>query len=167
MRLPNGEVIRHAGEAYDPAKAHEYYMRTRKLKGRKKGSGDDPTSPRVPAQDPQARKQQLAQRIENLEGKLTKLNVLIREKKAALKRSQKEQAKPDTAAEKADKARDAKKYRDKHKQELKTKAKRERGKGGGGDKKTDDSDKSIKELESLAIKVKGQLAVAKQRLRAL
>jgi hypothetical protein len=25
--------------AYDPVKAHEYYMRTRKLKGRKKGKG--------------------------------------------------------------------------------------------------------------------------------
>lgn len=27
---------------YDPKKAHEYYMRTRKLKGRKKGKGEDP-----------------------------------------------------------------------------------------------------------------------------
>lgn len=37
MELPNGEVIMHAGRPYDPKKAHEYYLRTRKLKGRKKG----------------------------------------------------------------------------------------------------------------------------------
>jgi len=37
MDLPNGEVLMHAGRPYDPKKAHEYYLRTRKLKGRKKG----------------------------------------------------------------------------------------------------------------------------------
>lgn len=37
MELPNGEVLMHAGLPYDPKKAHEYYLRTRKLKGRKKG----------------------------------------------------------------------------------------------------------------------------------
>ena len=37
MELPNGEVLMHAGRPYDPQKAHEYYMRTRKLKGRIKG----------------------------------------------------------------------------------------------------------------------------------
>lgn len=34
------------GEAYDPQKAREYYLRTRKLKGRKKGSGDPEPSGR-------------------------------------------------------------------------------------------------------------------------
>lgn len=37
MELPNGEVLMHAGRPYDPKKAHEYYLRTRKLTGRKKG----------------------------------------------------------------------------------------------------------------------------------
>lgn len=37
MELPNGEVLMHAGRPYDPKKAHEYYLRTRKLKGRQKG----------------------------------------------------------------------------------------------------------------------------------
>jgi hypothetical protein len=37
MELPGGEVLMHAGRPYDPKKAHEYYLRTRQLKGRKKG----------------------------------------------------------------------------------------------------------------------------------
>ena len=40
MELPNGEVLMHAGRPYDPKKAHDYYIRTRKLKGRKKGHVD-------------------------------------------------------------------------------------------------------------------------------
>jgi hypothetical protein len=38
MRLPDGSILMHdAVHAYDPIKAHEYYIRNRKLKGRKKG----------------------------------------------------------------------------------------------------------------------------------
>ena len=37
MELPDGTTLMHAGRPYDPKKAHEYYLRTRKLKGRKKG----------------------------------------------------------------------------------------------------------------------------------
>ena len=37
MQLPNGSVLMHDRSPYDPKKAHEYYLRTRKLKGRKKG----------------------------------------------------------------------------------------------------------------------------------
>ena len=37
MDLPDGTTLMHAGRPYDPKKAHEYYLRTRKLKGRRKG----------------------------------------------------------------------------------------------------------------------------------
>jgi hypothetical protein len=40
MDLPNGEVLMHGTKPYDPKKAHEYYLRTRQLKGRKKGQYD-------------------------------------------------------------------------------------------------------------------------------
>lgn len=40
MDLPNGEVLMHGAKPYDPKKAHEYYLRTRNLKGRKKGQFD-------------------------------------------------------------------------------------------------------------------------------
>jgi hypothetical protein len=36
MKLPDGTVLMHAKRPYDPVKAREYYLRTRKLKGRKK-----------------------------------------------------------------------------------------------------------------------------------
>lgn len=38
MRLPDGTILMHGRAPYDPVKAHEYYMRTRKLKGRRKGA---------------------------------------------------------------------------------------------------------------------------------
>lgn len=44
MRLPDGTVLMHGDlehrQPYDARKAHEYYLRTRKLKGRDKGKGD-------------------------------------------------------------------------------------------------------------------------------
>jgi hypothetical protein len=37
MRLPDGSILMHGTTPYDPRKAHEYYLKTRHLKGRKKG----------------------------------------------------------------------------------------------------------------------------------
>src|SRR3954451_21631089 len=42
VRLPNGEVLMHANAPYDPKKAHDYYLRTRKLKGRRPGTAQPP-----------------------------------------------------------------------------------------------------------------------------
>jgi len=167
---------------YDPAKAHAYYLRTRKLKGRNKGSAK-PAAAGLgrPAGDSRARarkKQELAQRIGNLEKKLQKLEALIRKKETEAKqaarkgaadkrKAAKEAAKPDTAAEKAEKARDSKKYRDKNQSKLASKA----GKSGGGAKKGSKepttSESSVADLKKLATKVKGQIATAKTRLRSL
>lgn len=41
MKLPDGTVLMHGKRPYDPAKARAYYLRTRQLKGRKKGKGTD------------------------------------------------------------------------------------------------------------------------------
>ena len=54
MLLPDGTILVHTDEngfthAYDPVKAHEYYIRTRKLKGRKKGKAEDPKKQPKPA----------------------------------------------------------------------------------------------------------------------
>jgi hypothetical protein len=172
--------IRHA---YDPAKARAYYLRTRKLKGRKKGSAQPPATgqPRK-GPDPAVRarkKKELAQRIANLEQKLQELELLIRKKETEAKQAAKkgaadkneaakEAAKPDTAAEKAKKAREGKKYRDKNQSKLASKT----GKSGGGAKKESATKKpqgeaSVADLKKLATKVKGQIATAKTRLRSL
>lgn len=44
MRLPDGSILMHGDlehrAPYDARKAHEYYLRTRKLKGREKGNAE-------------------------------------------------------------------------------------------------------------------------------
>jgi hypothetical protein len=49
MLLPDGKPLMHGTSLYDPKKAHEYYLRTRKLKGRKKGRGEDPAAKKAPS----------------------------------------------------------------------------------------------------------------------
>lgn len=185
MKLPTGEVIRHEGRVYDPAKAHEYYLKNRKLKGRKPGKGFErgPQGGRqspVPTRGPQVgrtggraqQKRQLATRINDLEGKLAKLHDLIQKKEAALKRSQAEAKKKPSASDKSKNARESKQYRQKHKAKLKAQAKKAAAKSGGGSSKGSKTtqkpkDMSIKDLKTLATKVKGQISVAKAKLSAL
>lgn len=195
MKTPTEYELDQLMHVYDPNRAHEYYLRTRKLKGRKPGRGQDPQSEGRPvvSQDPRAgktRKQivkgarakqrkELAAAIQNLERKLQKLEALIQKKMHAEKsenrkgqakkeRAAKEKDKPKSAAEKAQIARENEKYRQKHKQELKTKAKKDDKSGGGSSKnKTDSKKTSVTELKSLATKVRGQIQVAKQKLAAL
>lgn len=175
MRLPDGSTLMHGVNVpYDPAKAHEYYLRVRKLKGRKKGSdhlspiGKPPAHAHAPAREKE--KKVIGARITELEGKLKKLEDLIKAKEAVVKRNQ-QAAKPPTAADKNKKAREAKKFRKKHKQQLQTKAKQAAKSGGGSSKGTSAKSKtkggSIKELKALATKIKGQIAIAKTNLRAL
>jgi len=168
---------------YDPVKAHEYYVRTRKLKGRQRGHSDDPRTGKTREQihnDARAKqRQELTQQIANLEAKLVKLEAKIREKehaeasenrksKAKKERARKEADKPKTAAEKAEAARENKKYRERHKQQLKSDRKKSgTSSGGSSHKKSSGSKHSVSDLKALAIKVRGQIAIAKQKLAAL
>lgn len=184
MKLPSGEVIMHEGRPYDPAKAHEYYMRTRQLKGRKKGQAQQPSGQgrqrvATPNANRQRAKQELSRRITTLEGKLHQLEELIKTKEAALKRGQEARQnknKKPTAADKSKAARESKQYRQKHKSELAAKAKAAAKKAGGGSGDSGgqkgtankpDSEKSIKDLKMLATRVRGQLQAAKAKLSAL
>lgn len=186
VRIPENTELLHLSLGYDPQKAHEYYLRTRKLHPRKKGAQPQPTprNARPPGGAKAAQKRELQARITGLQKKLNELEALIRLKEAALKRSQAsakatakknsaaKKDKPKTAAEKAKAARDAKQYRHKHRQQLKVKAKQASNTSGGGSSsksasKTGQHKASISELKALATKVRGQLAVAKQKLAAL
>lgn len=186
MLTPTEHEMSQLAHLYDPSKAHDYYLRTRKLKGRRAGLGkqavgfERANAQRSEAAKPKQRKE-LAQRIQNLEKKLKQLEALIRKKeheeasenrksKAKKERAAKEATKPKTAAEKAEAARDAKKFRDKNQQKLDTKAKNANNKSGGGsspDNKSESKTASVSELKALATKVKGRIAVAKQKLAAL
>lgn len=117
MQAPDDSALLHAARPYDPTKAHEYYLRTRKLKGRKKGIGADTgRSPQVtnityltgPAKN-QAKKdqhhQEVAARVAALQKRLDRLkNILAELVKAAKERSGVD-TKPDTT-KKAEPAKD-------------------------------------------------------------
>jgi hypothetical protein len=180
MRTPTDLQREQLAHIYDPKKAHDYYERHKHLKGRHHGSGQPPPSNRGPGQQNSARakqKHELQAHITYLSKKLLELEQLIQLKEAALKRSKAtananakaKGHKPKTAAEKLKAKRDAKKYRQKHHQQLKNKAKQASAKSGGGSHKKGVAPRKmhIAELKSLATKVKGQLAVAKQKLAAL
>lgn len=181
MRIPINTELQHIAPGYDPAKAHDYYEKHKHLKGRKTGVIQPPSSGRARV-SPAKAKQKIALQnsVNNLQAQLGKLEALIQKKEATLRqdkaqarvRARKPKDKPETAADKAKASRENKKYRDKHKQQLKTKAKQAAGKSGGGSSKTSatsqkPSDMSIANLKALATKVKGQIAVAKQKLAAL
>ena len=185
MQTPTEFELQHLA-IYDPVRAHEYYLRTRKLKGRQRGPGEQPegfakaNARRHELAKPRQRRE-LQARVRSLEGKLRKLEAKIREmeheeasedRKGAAKkeRAAKERDKPKSAAEKAESARESEKYRDKHKQELKSQTKETGSKSGGGgssSKKTSSKTEQVSQLRALATKVKGQIAVAKQKLAAL
>lgn len=196
MKPPTELELSRLMHAYDPVKAHKYYEEHKKLKGRKPGRGEEPRAAnrRGSSQDPRIGKtrdqihmdarakqrKELTASIHRLEGNLRKLEALIKEKmrkedsedrkgKAKKERAAKERTKPKTAAEKAAEARENKQYREKHKQELKSKRKRD-GSSGGGSKKgagNVSSKTSVTELKRLATRVRGQIAVAKTKLAAL
>lgn len=128
--------------AYDPAKRREYYLKTRKLKGRKaaaiRTSTSRPTAkPKPPtltrAQRQAARRRKLEAEVNALKARLEKLRDALEEltKKAkarsgvkpnstAPKKStaKKTTAKKQTASQKAKAAKQSKEYYEKHKDEI-------------------------------------------------
>lgn len=207
MRPPTDFELQHfIKHEYNPAKAREYYLRTRELKGRKKGSEkvtyeDGSVGTKTQARgktawkDPRTGKtmqqihkdartkqrKELGDAIQKMEGRLKKLEALIKKRlqdeksedrkgKAKKERAAKEADKPKSAAEKAEVSRENEKYRDKNQQKIKSDSKKDSGKSGGSSKdksKSGKSEKSVSDLKSLASKVRGQISVAKQKLAAL
>ena len=171
MRLPDGTILMHGQAPYDAAKAHEYYMRTRKLKGRKKGQsytvnlGGGKTI-KLSAKQLAEQKAYAAKRVTAIKQKLaelnTKLKEAVREAEKKKANSKREAAKPDTAAEKSQAARESKKYRDKHQQEIATKAKK-----ASSEKKTKTNADPVEELGRTIIKIQDTLKAAVARQRAL
>lgn len=115
---------------YDPFKAHEYYIRTRKLHPRQAGVQVNRSSnsrlishpSRPNGAELQKQRAVAAKQVADLQKKLSQLNAALKtalQKEGAAKKSS---GKP-TAAEKSKKARESKQFRQSHKQALKTKAK--------------------------------------------
>lgn len=193
MRLPDGTILMESIEhraVYDPAKAREYYLRTRKLKGRQPmqgrpptrsgslgvGSGpstytvklDDGTSMRLTKEQLVEQKAYAAKRVKEIKQNLEQLGAVLKRSMAKAKKEKaeaaKEAAKPDTASEKSAAARDSKQYRDKHSESIATKA---RTVAKTVDKKVTAKADPVAELESTITQIKDTLRAAVANQRAL
>jgi hypothetical protein len=184
VRLPNGEVLMHANAPYDPKKAHEYYLRTRKLKGRQKAAPKLTVrksglgvklapAPKKHTQisdlNPQQKRelQVVARaRVQKAQKKLNELNKKLKDKLAEAKKAERDAKKPKTAAEKSKDAREAKKYRQSHKTEISTKSKAKRGADKASGKDTSSSN-SVEGLKKQIASAEKELATAKAKQKAL
>lgn len=157
---------------YDPAKAHEYYLRTRQLKGRRKGSSNytvnlgggkkvQLTAQQLTEQRAYATKRisEIKTRLDELKNELRKMMGEAKKKDAQAKRKA---GKPQTAAEKAKAAKESKQFRQKHHQKLATQKKTAAKKQPAKKHKT-----AVAELEHKINEVKGRLTAAVARQRAL
>lgn len=180
MQSPN-DTLAHV-TIYDPVKAHEYYMRTRKLKGRKPRSssrptrGSNPRSQSYVVKTPAGKTVNLtrteldqqrayaAKRVSEIKKNLAVLGTKLRKMRSDARKkasqSKREADKKPTVAEKSKAARESEKYRKEHKQELKTKAKKEI-------KKESANKDPVAELETKITEIKGRLAAAVAKQRAL
>lgn len=142
---------------YDPVKAHAYYERTKKLKGRRAGSGDnvvpiargrhttpDKKTPSHHQVSPalQARIQHLEKRLNDLRDHLRKLLASKQKKAGPATKSQHQ-----TTADKQKKAASNKKYQQQHKSELAQKRKSASKSGSGGGSKSSSGVSSMTEAQ--------------------
>lgn len=188
MQLPDGSILMHAKEPYDPRKAHEYYLRTRNLKGRKrsfleptKGKqtrlGKRPSgratytinvgggkTAKLTARQLKEQKIYAAERVTAIKKKLSRLNRELKDRIAEAKKAEMEANKPKSASEKAEAARESEKYRDKHKQELKNKGKKAAAKK---EAQIETKPDRVEELKTSIKRVQKGLAAAVERQRSL
>jgi len=121
---------------YDPQKAHDYYEAHKNLKGRphgskekdRKGRGHGAAKPAAANKISPAEQKQ----IDHLKSRLSELQTRLHELLANAKKNSHKKDDHKTAADKSKDARDAKKYREKHKTELAANRKHDSGKSGGG-----------------------------------
>lgn len=168
MRSADG-VIAHLLAPYDPVKAHEYYLRTRQLKGRQAGAeqltiGRTSKAAPLPAKKPAKSKKQTAfeAQIAALQGRLEKLRTVLAElTKQAQARSgvtptapAKSGDKPtkQTSKQKAAAAKKAKAYYEKHKNDKKTPS-----------QQVKELETKIKAIQAKIKKMKAEIAAADKK----
>lgn len=166
-------VLQHAEQPYDPTKAHEYYERTKRLTGRRRGVGvessgrrsfgSDSFSPRKSKiKTPEQRRKEIEARVKVLKARLEKLREVLRElvkqaqarsgidpKDKSAKKAVAGKSKKLTATQKREAAKRSKEYREKNK----------------NDKKESLSDQE-KDLQETIKKVKEKIDKAREDLKA-
>ena len=176
MRPPNGTVISHVRSPYDPIKAHEYYMRTRVLKGRKRapryavktasGKTVELTAKELNEQKAYAAQRVAAilKKLDELNAKLTKAMGVAKEKKTKSKR---EASKEPSVSDKREAAKESRQYKDKHKQKIATQRKRVAATKPKTTTTKSDKKDPVTQLEAKIEKIRTTLKAAIARQRAL
>jgi hypothetical protein len=196
MHLPNGETLMHGPRTpYDPVKAHEYYLKTRKLKGRRKaqpqqvnfnrpnaftgqpknpffGKGKstftvklpDGTTATLNEQQLNEQRAYATKRVTDIKKNLAKLSSALKKKMVEARAADAKAKRGPTAADKRKAAKDSKQYRQKHKQQLSNKRKAE---GTKTSTKSEPKSDSVASLQKQVTEIKGRLATAVARQRAL
>lgn len=159
---------------YDPVKAHEYYMRTRKLKGgrsrstkasssRKTSNSRGTTTKRVSSADPakvKSRITRLRTKVSTLEGALSKAQAALSEKRQAERKTDRENSDGKSTVKER---KSAKEYRDRNKASI---ANKRKGDSSSTDSssKSSKSESSIEDLENRVLRIKKTLYEAKKQL---
>lgn len=175
---------------YDPQKAHEYYERTKNLKGRKAGQRNRDANVRkgntraaTPSQSDRDHYQQqvasarakvarLKAKETALAGALTKAKTALSAKRASERKEEKKNSDGKTTAKERQ---SAKEYRESHREELKQKEADRRKSGGSSssgstsvaDMSTSDLETRISNLNSALREVRSQISAANQALGQL
>lgn len=161
---------------YDPAKAHDYYERTKRLKGRQPGSAEE-TLKRVGTTtvavtrkpiNANGAKSRAQARVVRLTTKLHSLQNALKEAEDALQNLRKEAKKNSDGKTTTKEKLAAKKYRDTHKSEIKTKAKKVAAKTSGSTSPSAPksvSEMSESELTDRVSKIKTAVSNAKQQIQ--
>ena len=189
MRLNDGTILIHDGAPYDPVKAHEYYIKTRHLKGRHKGpsrpvtvrshtrnvsrgKGSSYTVRLSNGKTVTLTRQQLveqrvyaAKRVSDIKNRLTELTSKLKQMMQEAHKKKADANKKPTAADKAKAAKQSKQYRQKHKQTLANKAKAAKAKTPA--KKTKTTKDPVADLQHKITAIKDQLKTAIATQRAL
>lgn len=167
---------------YDPVKAHEYYLRTRQLKGRQPAAVADTlkrvgaarvakkTVVRKPVSQAEVKKRAQA-RVVRLTAKVHALTKALHEAEDALRAKRKEAKQNSDGKTTAKERAAAKQYRDKHKSEIAAKEKKAADKSGGGSSSKPSGPKSVSEMSESELtdrisKIKGLITAAKKQIQS-
>lgn len=171
IKTPDGKILMHGSAPYDPKKAHDYYLRTRHLKGRHRSATTftvkkaDGSTVQLSSQQLAEEKVYAAKRVSDIKNKLNELGHELQKRMQKAKAADAKAKKGPTAADKHKAAKESKQYRDKHRQQISNKRKRSSTK-----KKTSESHPNGSAVEHLTKRiavVKGKLITALEKQRSL
>jgi len=162
MTVPDDSSLLHARAPYDPAKAREYYLRTRKLKGRRRARVVAPkavgrphavpvhTKKRTSANELQAQREALERRLDQLR------DILAQKVKEAKRRS----GIKDTTVHKTSREKAASSKSKSHEKPLTAAQKREKAKKAREDYKPKSDAQEIVQLREQIADIRAKIAAA-------